>query len=1039
MSLIKSNTAGLGGSGSPGGALGSFFSQTINQSLRLDHASGAYLEIAAAPPTPTNLKKTTISCWVKRSTIGTEVNTVYWATTSGLMLQFFAANSIYIYDNNISFQAYVQTSGVNRLFRDPGAWYHLALIIDTTQSTDADRAKFYVNGELQVLTAYPAQNQDVTWHNQSTQRIGNPNDTTDLAGYIAEFISIDGQDVSISDLGETKDGVWVPKDVSGLTLGNAGYYLPFAQDRTVGASAFFDEDDNSYVAWTDPGNEYEIGASDDYTLEFFFWPTVAEVSGNSYPVGYYRTTGGAGAGYFAVQTALGTRNFYLYHGNGAAYTFGTYASGAVDAGRWHHLAFNRVSGTLRCFLDGAEVGSAQTSNTKTHDIPEFRVNKAHATANTTFDGYISNVRWVVGSAVYSDGSSITVPTSTLTAVTNTKILACTTTTITADASSNNVTGSASGTAGSGYYATDGLSPFPNAAFNEDAGSNGIDFAAKNVFDYDVVPDSPTNNWCTLNYLDSRTSQGWNQGSLNWLASSLTYTAHSTMVIPEISDSDTYYAECRCNSTGYARGISPVTLSGANNSTTVTGMLMLYDNGRRWDGSAYLGSGNNEYATISAGDVFGVKAGNGELRFFQNGNDLGAAFTGLSGSYKFANFAAGSTGTGQTWNFGQDSTFGGLENPGTTTDKNGFGLFHDSEAANNISLCAANIADPTIGPGQGSQADDNFNTVLYTGTGSAQSITGVGFQPDWTWLKGRSASGNHRIYDSVRGATESLLSNSTSAESTLAEGLKSFDSDGFTLGTDTQSNTSGQTYVGWNWKAGGSASSNSNGSITSSVSVNQNAGFSIVSYTGNATDGATVGHGLSQTVEAVIVKRRDATAHWQYLDKNLSSGKVLLFSSTNAETSYSTFSGGGIDNLASTTFSLEDGSSNGDNVNASGGTYIAYCFHSVLGYSKFGSYTGNFNADGPFIYTGFRPAFLIIKRTDSADSWLMRDSKRDTFNVTTQMLNVNANGAEYTDSTLIDFVSNGFKLRHQNSLMNASGGTFIYLAFAEAPFKFANAR
>ena len=148
-----------------------------------------------------------------------------------------------------------------------------------------------------------------------------------------------------------------------------------------------------------------------------------------------------------------------------------------------------------------------------------------------------------------------------------------------------------------------------------------------------MPDSPTTNWCVLNYNDSRTSQGFKQGGLNWLASSLTYTAHSTMVIPEISDSDTYYAECRCNSTGYARGISPVTLSGAGNSTSVTGMLMLYDNGRRWDGTQYLGSGNNEYATISAGDVFGIKAGNGELRFFQNGTDLGAALLDYLGHIK----------------------------------------------------------------------------------------------------------------------------------------------------------------------------------------------------------------------------------------------------------------------------------------------------------------------------------------------------------------------------------------------------------------------
>ena len=233
MSIISGVGAGLGGAGDSGGALGSFYSHTINQSLKLDDGSGGHLTISSASPTATNRKKVTISCWVKRSTIGTEVNTVFWASTAGLMLQFFADNTIYIYDNNAGGWQSTVTNG-GRLFRDIGSWYHLALIIDTTQSTEADRAKFYINGELQTLNSYPGSNTDITWHTGSTMKIGNPNDSTDLAGYIAEFISIDGQDVSISDLGETKDGVWIPKNVSGLTLGDAGFYLKFDNSSDIG-------------------------------------------------------------------------------------------------------------------------------------------------------------------------------------------------------------------------------------------------------------------------------------------------------------------------------------------------------------------------------------------------------------------------------------------------------------------------------------------------------------------------------------------------------------------------------------------------------------------------------------------------------------------------------------------------------------------------------------------------------------------------------------------------------------------------------------
>ena len=1065
MSLIKSNGGGLGGSGSPGGSLGSFYSHTINQSLRLDDASGAYLTIASASPTATDRKKVTVSCWVKRSQItGSGVCTIFHGAGNGLMMQFLGGSNVdrlYLYESPWQIIS-------DRLFRDAGAWMHIALILDSTQSTDSNRSKLYINGELQDLSSwtvgsganrYPALNYSFTWHTGTTMRIGSVGDTSDLGGYLAEFISIDGQDTSISDFGETKDGVWVPKDVSGLTLGNAGFYLPFSQDRTVSASAFFDEDDNSYVAWTDPGNEYEIGASDDYTLELFFWPTATEVSSSSYIAGYYRTT--SPAGYFAIETSLSSRNFYLYYSNGASYTFGTFASGAVDAGRWHHLAFNRSSGTLRCFLDGAEVGSAQTSNTRTHDIPEFRVNKAHATSNVTFDGYISNVRLVIGSAVYSDGSSITVPTSPLTAVTNTKILACTTTTITADASSNNVTGTANGTAGSGYYATDGISPFPNSAFNEDAGSNGIDFSANNILDPDVVPDSPTNNFSTWNPLiNTGQTRVFKDGNTNLFSSAQTWSNNQwnqgTIGVTGGTSDTKFYFEFVANvgGSGYIIGVGRAA-SKATGYTTYDGAVFLYNTATYSDNSATV----TGLSSASALDVIRIAfdASNGKVwignasGWFNSGNPAGGANeVGTISSYEGEILVPilnrpDLTNGYMVLNFGQDDTFAGSKPSGSAAaqDGNGIGKFYLTPPSGFLALCTSNLPNPSIGPGASTQSDDYFNTVLYTGNGNTgQTISGVGFQPNWTWLKNRSTSGGyqHILHDSVRGAGNSLRSNSSAVEADRSAIFTAFTSDGFTLGSgqgDTWENLNSGTYVAWNWKAG-TAFSNSAGangaSIASSGSVNTTAGFAIISYTGTSTVSESFAHGLSQAPELVITKARNTTDDWRVHGSVLGTNKFLSLSGTGAVGTDS--SNGGFPDNTDTLVNLGYESTDGTN-------YIAYCFHSVDGYSKVGSYVGNGStADGTFVFTGFRPAWVVVKQTNTTSNWQIWDATRNEFNVTNRYLRPNTSDAEVAgtgNSAGIDILSNGWKFKSNASAWNQNGGTYIYLAFAEQPFKFSLAR
>jgi len=334
-----------------------------------------------------------------------------------------------------------------------------------------------------------------------------------------------------------------------------------------------------------------------------------------------------------------------------------------------------------------------------------------------------------------------------------------------------------------------------------------------------------------------------------------------------------------------------------------------------------------------------------------------------------------------------------------------------------------------------QPRDFFNTVLYTGDGTAigsggQSITGVGFQPDWVWTKARSQPHSHTLYDSSRGVQKPLVTNSNASESTETEGLNSFDSDGFTTGNKDNSGQSGTTYASWHWKAnGGTTSSNSDGSITSTVQANTTSGFSVVTYTGTGTAG-TVGHGLGSTVAMVITKSRDSASAWQIYNKDLGKDKTVQLNETASTATISNYWGTSTPN--STVFGVIGG---GYNNNLSGQATIAYCFAEVKGYSKFGSYTGNGSNDGPFVYTGFRPSFIMYKNTSRSTAgaiWWMWDTTRDTRNPTDLYLRANDSLAEGSFDSL-DILSNGFKLRTSDGGQNASGETIIYMAFAENPF------
>ena len=332
-----------------------------------------------------------------------------------------------------------------------------------------------------------------------------------------------------------------------------------------------------------------------------------------------------------------------------------------------------------------------------------------------------------------------------------------------------------------------------------------------------------------------------------------------------------------------------------------------------------------------------------------------------------------------------------------------------------------------------KSTDNFNTKLYTGTGSSNAVTGVGFQPDWTWIKNRDQTDDHKTFDAVRGVTKVLKTNTTGAESTDSNTLTAFGTDGFTVGTDGGVNGSGEDLVAWNWKANGAGSSNTDGNITSTVSANTTAGFSIVKYTGNNNNNQTVGHGLGVAPKMIIIKRLgtgvSGTANWVVYHKSIGASVHLHLNTTDAQaTDNGMFNS---TDPTSSVFTIHAG----DDVNKNNDEFIAYCFAEKTGYSKFGSYTGNGSSDGPFVYTGFKPSFLIIKKSNGGGAWVMYDDKRSDVpnaNPNDQVLYPAESSAELSSSTReIDTLSNGFKIKATGGNVNADADSFIYIAFGQS--------
>jgi hypothetical protein len=606
----------------------------------------------------------------------------------------------------------------------------------------------------------------------------------------------------------------------------------------------------------------------------------------------------------------------------------------------------------------------------------------------------------------------------------------------------------------------------DASFFHDESGNNNSFDPNHINPHDVVPDNPTNNFATMNILDPPvgTSVTLSEGSLKVTGSTSSYSGGVASTFE--FESGKWYWEVFINnevSAGSNHYNFVGAATGDNNEVHKSNNSNIPTVGSGVDGWSYEGDGTvnltgtgtkatSSVTAPSAGDVLGfaMDLDNGNVYFYLNGvaqYSGSAVITGVTG-LKTSPMAGVYNSSAVTFNFGQDSSFVGNKPAQGYTDENGHGDFQYSVPSGYLACCTANLPDPAIDPAANEEPADYFNTVLWTGDGSqTRSLTGVGFQPDFTWMKLRSSTiQDHQLYDVVRGAGggKNISSNTTAVEGQVNSVndsdygyLSSFDSDGFSVNDGAVStvggyvNYSGRTYVAWNWLAGGTAASNTDGSITSSVSANPEAGFSIVSYTGNGSTSPypSVGHGLSSAPEIIFCKSRDSTVAW-IVYHTLVDGSLdfLYLHSTNANSN------------AAPSLPTSSVFYAGGNANQSGEDTIAYCFHSVDGYSKLGSYTGNGSTDGTFLYTGFRPAWVIVKRTNAVEDWHIYDNTRSPENVMKQVLFPNLSDTEATYSSgNVDFLSNGFKWRATGGSYNASGSTYIYLAFAEQPFKYANAR
>jgi hypothetical protein len=581
----------------------------------------------------------------------------------------------------------------------------------------------------------------------------------------------------------------------------------------------------------------------------------------------------------------------------------------------------------------------------------------------------------------------------------------------------------------GTYGTNGfyITGADSADLGADESGNNNDFTSSGLTSDDQMLDTPTNNFSTWNPLSNSQGATISEGNLRargvtndkWL-----YCTHGM-------SSGKWYWEVNIVTRGDRNALGIF----SQEDTVTTSVPDHYAYLQVGNGTDYT-SGTDNYTSPSwaSGDIltFAFDADTGAIWYGQNAAPTVSGSGDHYGLDTSVTYVMGYRETGapvgtNIINFGQDSSFAGNKTAQGNTDANGIGDFYYEPPSGYLALSTANldatIADPTA----------HFQTTLYTGNGTAigsggnavSQIENSTFQPDFVWIKRRDSAVEHVLTDAVRGVTKELNSNDNTLEETVAEGLTNFDSSGFTVGSDGSYNTNTGTYVAWQWLAGNGTASNEDGDITSTVSANTTSGVAVLTYSGNGSDNQAIGHGLGMAPKMIITKRRDTTGNWIPYHDAVGINKTFYLNSTATPATDT------VDAYRSLPTSSVYTVGTGNNINNSSGTYVAYVFAEVYGFSKISSYTGNGNANGSFVWCGFRPAWLIIKRTDSTGNWTMFDNQREGYNVDNDRLQANTTAVE-TTTDYVDILSNGFKLRSSNADVNASNGTYIFMAFAEHP-------
>ena len=979
-----------------GGGAAAADAAVATKSLRFNNDDSAHL--TRTPSSGGNQKTWTWSGWVKRSSVsgsGTypDLFGAFFGNSSRYTsLRFDPNDKLFFFGGAGSPATNVINLQTSQVFRDFSAWYHIVLAFDTTQSTASNRAKLYVNG-AQITDfdteTYPAQNVDYFINQVNVEHvIGSFFGTLDyLDGYLADVYFIDGVALDPTSFGAyNSSGVWQAAAYSGTYGTNGFHLLDFANESTIGHDSSGNEND-----FTANNLQPSDGAISSPTR--FSWGTADtgwSLSDSNYTATYTTTA------YAQVYSGA--------LGSSTTYHFFLSEKPADNNGGWFFSDSTSVSNTHPDELSGNTLG-LRTGESGIGAYGTFATANGNTGQNaitgfsdiTTSSGSFHYSEWVINMTarkvwVRSLGSSSWIKGG--------------------DPTNSSSTPSFSLPTGTIYF---GYVAFAN--------NQQVKLVTSVTGVGDVLFDVPTNgdqsdtgaggevsgNYATMNPLAAFSSPVvLSNGNLDVSTSGL--SEDWTGAVATIAQkSGKWYAEFNITAKHASNhinvGINPLNRQNTYLQGDSTSGHYYTSDGKFWNANSLGGS----YASYDAGDVIGVAVDmdtNNDVKFYKNGSlqgtvSLNSNITTHGFQFAVAPYAqGGSTVTSLSCNFGQRA-------------------FAHSAPSGYKALNTASLPTPTIADGS-----EYFDTVLYTGTGAAKTISGLNLSPDMAWIKERNDTNWHRIIDVVRGQKE-LFPNEQNAEASFSQGLNSFNSDGFTLGTgsDSNVNTNNNTYVGWLWDAGSSTVTNTSGSITSQVRANPTAGFSILTFT-NTTSNSTVGHGLNAKPDMIIWKKRNGTSHWGVYHSSLGATKVIYLNLTNAAATGSEFW-----NNTEPTSSVITTKGEPDSFGSAGDT-VMYVFTAVAGYSSMGSFETNGSADNVFVHTGFRPRYIIWKRHDGTNSWGIFDTARSTTNVAGPQLLANTSDAEST-GTYVDILSNGFKLRNSGF---GSGQNYIYYAVAENPFQ-----